>query len=142
MNPCIHRGFTLLEVMVTVLVLSIGLLGLAGLQATSLKLNSSAYLRSQATNLAYDMADRMRANRQVALSGAYDGTAATTCQVINPTGDMAEQDVAAWGNALACTLPQGAGSIATNGGIVTIVVQWDDSRGELPAQQFSMETDL
>lgn len=56
-----QTGFTLIEILVTVIVLSIGLLGLAGLQATSFKFNSTAYQRSQATSLAYDIADRIRA---------------------------------------------------------------------------------
>jgi type IV pilus assembly protein PilV len=55
-------GFTLIEVLVAMVVLTVGLLGLAGLQATSLKNSQNAYYRSVATQLAYDMADRMRAN--------------------------------------------------------------------------------
>ena len=57
-----NAGFTLIEVLIAMLVLAVGLLGLAGLQATSLRNNQSAYNRSQATQLAYDIADRMRAN--------------------------------------------------------------------------------
>ncbi len=57
-----NTGFTLIEVLIAMLVLAVGLLGLAGLQATSLRNNQSAYNRSQATQLAYDLADRMRAN--------------------------------------------------------------------------------
>ena len=57
------RGFTLLEILIAVGVLSIGLLGIAGLQALGQRSNHSAYLRSQATALAYDMIDRMRANK-------------------------------------------------------------------------------
>ena len=57
-----NAGFTLIEVLIAMLVLAVGLLGLAGLQATSLRNNQSAYNRSQATQLAYDLADRMRAN--------------------------------------------------------------------------------
>src|SRR3569623_1233592 len=53
-----QRGFTMLEVLISVVVLSIGLLGIAGLQATGQRNNHSAYLRSQATALAYDMIDR------------------------------------------------------------------------------------
>ena len=75
MNTTLHRpdrisGFTLLEVLVALVILSIGLLGLAGLQAASLRYNHSSYLRSQATLIAYDIVDRMRANRQEALNGA------------------------------------------------------------------------
>ncbi len=66
-----QQGFTLVEVLVALVVLAIGLLGLASLQMMSIKFNSDSYLRTQATTLAYDIADRMRANRTAALSGAY-----------------------------------------------------------------------
>jgi type IV pilus assembly protein PilV len=61
----IHRqtGFTLIEVLIAVLILGIGLLGLAGLQVNSMRNNHQAYLRSQATLLAQEMIDRMRTNR-------------------------------------------------------------------------------
>src|SRR5699024_7298926 len=65
-------GLTLIEVLVTMLVLSIGLLGLAGLQALMLYQHHSAYQRSQATILTYDIIDRMRTNRNAALNGDYD----------------------------------------------------------------------
>ena len=57
-----QSGFTLLEIMVAIVVLSLGLLGLAGLQAASLRNNQTAYYRSIATQQAYDIADRLRAN--------------------------------------------------------------------------------
>lgn len=67
------RGFSLIEVLVALLVLSIGLLGLAALQTTSLQYNSESYFRTQATFLAYDIIDRMRANNAaVADGGIYD----------------------------------------------------------------------
>lgn len=141
-----QRGFTLIEIMVAVVVLAIGLLGLAGLQATSLRFNSSAYLRSQATNLAYDIADRMRVNAVAARGGAYDGVALQNtppaCAAAALAGTVANQDIQAWRNALTCTLPLGTGSIARNGTVFTITVQWDDSRGQQPAQQFTMMTDI
>jgi len=148
-----QRGFTLIEILVTVVVLAIGLLGLAGLQATSVRFNHSAYLRSQATSLAYDIADRMRANTVAARAGAYDGAVATNCAAVALAGTLAQQDRQAWGNALACTLPLGAGNIcrgtlAVDGtctavaNVFTIRVQWDDSRGQDPVQQFDMMTDL
>lgn len=65
-------GFTLVEVLVALLVLSIGLLGLAALQTTALQFNTDSYQRTQATLLAYDILDRMRANSSAVSTGNYD----------------------------------------------------------------------
>jgi type IV pilus assembly protein PilV len=62
MHGITKRGFTLLEVLIALLIFSLGLMGLAGLLTTSVKTNHSAYLRTQAIFLAQGMADRMRAN--------------------------------------------------------------------------------
>lgn len=134
------QGFTLLEVLVAMVVLSIGLLGLAGLMASSLKNSHSAYQRTQATWLAYDALDRMRANRQVALAGGYNLALGAT-----PGGSgMAATDLSQWNTALGDTLPAGQGSIAVNGGAVTVIVQWNDTRGSggLAAQQFQVDSQL
>lgn len=128
----------MVEVLVTVLILAIGLLGLAGLQSTALRSNHSAYMRSQATVLAYDIADRMRANRTAALNNAYNVGVGGTL-----TGSsMAAIDVSAWKNNLGALLPDGDGSIARANNRFTITVQWDDSRGEEAAQEFTLRTDL
>jgi type IV pilus assembly protein PilV len=129
-----QTGFTLIEILVTVIVLAIGLLGLAGLQATSLSFNSTAYQRSQATNLAYDIADRMRANVVAARNGQYDDTG-------TPTG-LAIQDLQEWNQALINALPAGTGSITRNGNVFTIIIQWDDTRGQEAPRQFTTMTEL
>ena len=67
------RGFTLLEVLIALLVFSLGLLGLAGLMIMSVKTNHSAYLRTQATFLAESMADRMRADPMAIWASSYNG---------------------------------------------------------------------
>jgi type IV pilus assembly protein PilV len=66
------KGFTLIEVLVSLFVLSVGLLGLAALQATSIASNSDSYARTQATLIAYDIVDKMRANPAAVASGDYD----------------------------------------------------------------------
>jgi len=146
-----QSGFTLLEVLVAMLVLSIGLLGLAGLMASSMRNNLSASHRTQATWMAYDIIDRMRANRAGALAGSYAtamGTAAA-CATAVPTGTVPVQDIAAWKNQLACALPAGNGSIAVNTGTraATIVIQWNDSRGttdsaDQTTKTFTVDTQL
>ena len=66
------RGFTLVELLIALLVLSIGMLGIAALFAESLQAGRSAQLRTQAVSIAADLADRIRANHVSA--GAYAGT--------------------------------------------------------------------
>jgi type IV pilus assembly protein PilV len=72
------RGFTLLEVLIALLIFSLGLLGMAGLLTVSVKTNHSAYLRTQAFLLAQDMADRMRANAAGLWANAYTLNTITT----------------------------------------------------------------
>jgi type IV pilus assembly protein PilV len=138
-------GFSLLEVLVALLVLSIGLLGLASLQATTSRFNYNAYLRSQATSLAYDIAERMRANRDQALDSAYDVAAfpdpAPVCGAV-AGATVAERDISGWQSDLACALPAGMGRIEWDDNVVTIGVSWDDSRGEEAAETFEMTTSL
>ncbi|MBS68395.1 MAG: type IV pilus modification protein PilV [Pseudomonas sp.] len=131
-----QRGATLIEVLVAMLVLSIGLLGLAGMQMTALKSNQSAYYRSQATVLAYDIIDRMRANRTDALNGVYDiALQNQACDPdLSPSGSLADKDVAEWLNSLSCLLsPDAQGSVVRNGRIFTISIEWNDKRGRIEA---------
>jgi len=119
-----QRGFTLLEILVAIVVLSIGLLGLAGLQAVSLNNNQIAYYRSIATQQAYDMADRMRANQVGVRNGNYNnlsGTPPSDPACINTTGgctplQVATTDFAQWRTANGTLLPTGGGAVclATN----------------------------
>ena len=70
----ISKGFSLIEVMIATFVLAIGLLGIAGLQVTAIKSNHTAMSHTQSTQLAYDIADRMRANMPGTTAGAYLAT--------------------------------------------------------------------
>jgi type IV pilus assembly protein PilV len=72
------QGVTMIEVLVSMVVLSVGLLGTAGLQTTSLRSNHSAYMRSQATAIAYDLVDRMRSNPDGVAAGNYDDIDSTS----------------------------------------------------------------
>jgi type IV pilus assembly protein PilV len=126
-----QKGFTLLEVLVAIVVLSIGLLGLAGLMASSVRNNHSAYQRTQAAWLAYDMVDRMRANRAFAVTSATDYNVALGVASAAPAGQLAKADVDDWKTALRTTLPAGDGSVTVTAatGAATVVVQWNDARG-------------
>jgi type IV pilus assembly protein PilV len=140
-----QTGFALIEALIAVLVLSIGLIGLAALQTVSLKMSHGAYLRSQATMLASEIADSMRVNRGAAAS--YAGTyAAVTCNSSNvraTSGTIASADLGEWRNRLACLLPGGNAIIATSGTRATITVIWDETRyGGDSATSFAFSTDL
>lgn len=143
-----QSGFTLLEVLVAMLVLTIGLLGLAGLMASGMRNNLSASHRTQATWMAAGIIDRMRANRVLAVGGNYNtmgmGTAATCVAAPSSAGTVPVQDIAAWKNQLACVLPAGNGSITPVGNNVTINIQWNDSRGSQGSltQTFTVDTQL
>ena len=123
-----HAGVSLVEALVALLVLSIGLLGLANLQLTAIRNAHSAHLRSQASILAQDILDRIRANR--ANATAYN----IALSAAAPTGtSVAEKDLKAWLDSLAGSLPQGDGAVnVTTAGsttTVTVTIQWNDSRG-------------
>jgi type IV pilus assembly protein PilV len=123
--------------MIAVFVLAIGLLGLAGLQLTSMQNGHSAFLRSQATLGAYSIIDDMRANQanKANYAVALGATASSS------TG-LAQQDVDAWLASLAAELPAGIGSVAVNGDRVTVSVQWSDRGTQGSTQTFTMVTDI
>lgn len=139
-----HNGFTLIEVLIAMLLLGVGLLGLAGLQANSLRNAQSAYNRSLATELAYDLADRMRAN--ILGKATYVSGPAAQIASCNTTGcssaQMAQNDLYEW-NTLFTTLPSGQSIICIDstpddgtvalpscngvGSAYAIKIWWDDN---------------
>jgi type IV pilus assembly protein PilV len=130
------RGFTLIEVMVSLVVLSIGLLGIGKLVLFSARANDSAYLRGQATAMAYEILDNMRSNRATAIQGGYDTALAATptspgscIATVCPAAILAQYDTYQWKTRLATALPSGQGSVVTAGNpaTTTITVQWDDA---------------
>lgn len=135
-----QKGVTMIEVLVSVIILSIGLLGLAGLQSAGITHNQSASFRSTATMMTYSILDSLRANRAEASNGNYNIALGAT----KPTGDaIYQKDLNNWMTELALRLPTGLGSVnVDNNNNVTITIQWDDSRGSMAAQQFMMATRL
>lgn len=131
------RGFSLIEVLVAIAVLSIGLLGMGALQVSGLRVGQGSFYRAQAAQFAIDMADRMRANQGAARN--YGLTMAASA----PTGtSVLDRDRADWLAKLR-NLPGGDGAIAIDlvNNLVTITVQWDDSRaGGTSAESFTLVT--
>lgn len=135
-----QQGFSMLEVLVSIVILSFGLLGVAGMQAAALRYNQTAYLRSIATQLAYDVSDRMRGNLVGVRNAAYScdvsyGTASTAgCGVDRGCtsascsyGYMAETDLYHWSLEARRVLP--GGGVAVQGNTqsgYTITVMWKE----------------
>lgn len=111
----------LIEILIAVLVLGTALLTLTSLQSKSLQFNQSAYLRSQANILAYDIIDRIRINSKE--TNQYD----VLFTASSPTGtSLREKDIKAWLDALASALPQGDGQLSCNNSICKVEVQWNE----------------
>ncbi|NOY63551.1 MAG: type IV pilus modification protein PilV [Gammaproteobacteria bacterium] len=124
-------GFSLIEVLISVLILSVGLLGTARLQVLGLSYNQSAYLRSQASIVAYDIVDRMRANPIGVASGGYNAIDSTTppsdpaCIAAGCTDtELIAHDIRDWSLASLAILPSGSGTVTRNGNIFTVTVNW------------------
>lgn len=117
-----NRGFTFIELLVAVLVLGIGLVGVAGLQSIALGMNHGSYLRSQATLLAHDVADRMRANSVAVRNGSYDmGASGSASQDTNcesavgcGVGALAGHDLYEWTQRVQAVLPSGQGVVCVD----------------------------
>jgi len=134
-NPhSLQFGLTLIEVLVAIVIISFGLLGVAGLQLTGLKNNQSAFNRSTANILAYDMLDRMRANKAALIAGNYNTGGSFWDYATNApasTTAMKDADIKDWLLALQKRLPSGKGKIeaAASATVLRVTIQWDDSRG-------------
>lgn len=117
----VQQGMTLIEVLVALLILTVGLLGAAAVQINALKYTDSSRMTSQASFIAYDMMDRIRAN-----SGAnYTVTPPTSA---NP-GNARDQDLYDFTTSIVnFGGPTATGSITLNQRVYTITITWSDAR--------------
>lgn len=112
-----QTGFTMVEVLVALVVLAIGLLGIAALYLNSLQSGRTAIYRTQAVNLAADLADRIRMNRTAqAAYGTLFADAEVEVAGCYTTGgcietDLASSDLARWKGTLTQVLPNGQGQV-------------------------------
>lgn len=134
------QGFSLLEVLIAIVVLSFGMLGLAGLQTNGVKNTHSANLRTLAVHQAYDMADRMRANPNGVKANLYDAIpitagAAISCVSTTCTAtQLRDYDQYVWNTNNSSMLPLGRGTVTAIGTTAApnkeylITVMWDEYR--------------
>lgn len=156
-NHASSKGFTLIEVLIAVVILAVGLLGMASLLLNSMQSSQNAYLRSQASMLTYDLIERMRANQEHAVTtNAYTlaaNAAATSdpgCASSCPPSDQAQKDLHDWRAALAAGIPEATAAITrSNDNQYQISIIWQeagnpttDSEGNTVAQSFTLRVDL
>ena len=135
-------GFTLIETMVALLVISVGMIGVAALHGNAMSASGIAVRRSLAIGLASDIADRIRVNRNA--QAAYEN-AAVNHPCDDPSGgggvdcsptEMAELDLFLWRAQIAQSLPAGQGTIvvdtATNPATYTVTVSWAEANQAVP----------
>jgi len=151
-------GFSLIEILVTLLIISLALLGTVGLQAYSLRMNQGSQFRTQAVFLVSDLAERIEANKEGAVAGQYavpattaadfEPAATTACDdnPCNPAG-LAGYDLAIWQAEVANrrVLPQSSWEVtyvatSTSSGVYTIRVGWVDRQTDATAGAFDEAT--
>lgn len=135
-----QRGFSMIEVLVTMMIIALALLGAAGLQANALRINKGGQSRTQAVFLAADLAERLEANRVGAVAGVYavansstpsDSGSACDSSACTPS-QLADFDLSKWEYAVSQTLPQASWTVTHsttgNPSTYTIVIGWVDRR--------------
>lgn len=125
-----ERGFTLVEVLIALIIMSVGMLGIAGLYVHSMRAGSTSLFRHHAVTLAGDVADRIRANPRAGaayeLAGANNNCvgAGIDCSA----AEMAANDIYQWGLQAASSLPEGTVRIVFDGGVAPptyqITIAW------------------
>tara|TARA_R110001583_G_scaffold26571_7_gene95839 strand:- start:6200 stop:6730 length:531 start_codon:yes stop_codon:yes gene_type:complete len=131
-----QTGSSLLEVLIALLIMAIGLLGLASVQIISLKNLNNSQFRSLATAYAYEMAERMRSNRPAVSAGSYDTIDASAtdpgCTSCTST-QIAQLDAYQWNQSISSSvasggLPTGNGTVLKNGSVFDIKVSWQEQQ--------------
>lgn len=158
MNGKRHQGFTLIEVLIALVILAVGLLGTASLMTTSLQSNQGANRRSQASLLAYDLVERMRLNRNQAITTDDYTLSATSGTSSKPSCDdagctahqQAQMDMFQWRAALTSALPDATALISrASNSKYTLTISWSDlgsavkdTSAKTITPSFSMRIDL
>ena len=132
------HGFTLIEVLIALIVLSVGMLGIAGLYVHSMQAGRTSILRHNAITLTSDIADRIRANPRAgaAYTLANPGTASDcVANKVNCSRDeMAATDIFSWSQQAADTMPDGSVAVVFDSGptppTYAITISWTEA-GEI-----------
>jgi type IV pilus assembly protein PilV len=154
-----QAGASLIEVLVSMTVLAVGILGIGAMQTSTLKSNQNSYMRTQAVFHANDIVERMRSNMQGVRAGYYDDPAPVVTAACQATAgctaaQMAANDVAQWETSVTAALPLGAATVCldstpvdgtstvpacdSSGAVYAVKIFWDDDRDGTLNQRFVM----
>lgn len=144
MNAKNQSGFGLIEVLIAVLVLAIGLLGMASLQTNGIQMTTGALSRTQAVLLAEDLIERARANRSSVASYTVTAGAPPACDLTYAITNaaVAAEDIAEWRNNVSCLLPNGDASVAVSGAVMTVTVNWQARSGQGDDGSIEVEAEI
>lgn len=126
-----EKGYTLFEVMIAIVVLSMGMVALGSVMLRSLRYSKESANRFVATQQLYEIADRMRANHKGVSAGNYDNRsgvpAANNCRTDSCSySDLADFDINEWNVKNSRVLPLGEGEIIKDGDSFFVVVRWQE----------------
>ena len=154
-----QRGSSLIEVLVSMLVLAVGILGISAMQTATLKSNQNSYMRTQAVFHSLDIVERMLSNQAAVEAGDYNDPApVVTPSCLTGTGctasQMAANDVAEWETGVTENLPSGSATVCLDstsddgtaaapacdnlGSVYSVKIWWDDDRNGSPDQRYVM----
>lgn len=158
-NSRCQRGASLIEVLVSMVILAIGILGISALQTNSMKSNQSSYMRTQAILHSEDIVERMRSNLAGVSNGSYnDPTGAINAACLSPAActpaQLAAHDVGEWEAGVAANMPLGAAVVCIDstpedgtpaapacdalGRVYATKIWWDDRRDGSADQRYVM----
>lgn len=154
-----QQGSSLIEVLVSMLVLGMGILGISAMQTTTLKNNQNSYMRTQAVFHSQDIVERMLGNQAGVEAGNYDDpapvvTAACQSGAGCSAAQMAAHDVAIWEAGVTAGLPSGSATVCLDstsndgtpatpacdglGSVYAVKIWWDDDRDGTASQRYVM----